>query len=377
MTFGRFRSCAMLSVVCVGLAQVCLAQDNSGSESGWSASSQQQDPQGVLNPTRSRETHTEAGGRVISDKAVQTLGPDGRYIPYSDTEKESVRIDATTVRNIERTFGRGPDGQRTLIQERQEESRDFPGGEQKVVRTTLNPDANGALTVVQREFQDVKQLGPGETETKTTVLTPDLNGGLAPSMQIELREQQSKGGTVDFKKSTLVSDGTGRWQLAEVREGNRTEGSDHESRKEEQVLRPDSNGKLAVVERTVSKQSEGGPGEKENTIETYSINVPGTAGDDGLQFVQRETIRGKTNASQARTTRQIERPNPGNTGDGLHVTEETIDIVRAGNSGVADQKRTILTSGSDGRLDEVWIDIGKTDNPGAMPVGTSAPGKAK
>ena len=60
---------------------------------------------------------------------MQTLGPDGRYVPYSQTEKESVRVDATTVRTVERTFGTGPDGQRVLVQESREETRDLPGGE--------------------------------------------------------------------------------------------------------------------------------------------------------------------------------------------------------------------------------------------------------
>src|SRR5579864_2362778 len=110
------------------LASTCLGQDDSGKKS-WSQSSQQASPGGTLNPTRTRETHTESGGRIVDKTSVESLGPDSRYIPYQNTEKESVRVDATTTRSIERTFGTGPDGQKTLIQERQEESRSLPGGE--------------------------------------------------------------------------------------------------------------------------------------------------------------------------------------------------------------------------------------------------------
>lgn len=367
-------SALFVVTVLMGLAQPCLAQNTSGNQS-WTASSQQEDPNGALNPTRASETHAVVDGRVIDKTVVEILGPDGRYVVYSETEKESMRVNDTTVRNVERSFGRGPDGGRTLIQERQEESRSLPGGEQKVVRTVSNPDANGALQVVQRELEDSKQLSPGTRETTTTVLTPDMNGGLAPAAQTVQRETKSSDGTIDYKKTTSLSDGAGRLQLGEVREGTIKQ-ENGQMRKEERVLRPDSNGNLAVVERTVSRQTEAAPGEKRDTVETYSTNVPGQAGNDGLQLVQRQiTVQQNTAAGGLSTTRQIEQANSGNPSDGLRVTEEAIDIVQPGGNGTADQKQTILTPGSDGRLGAVWVDIGKTGNPSAIQVDTRTPAK--
>jgi hypothetical protein len=365
------KSSSLISLaVTLSLAPNCSAQDDSGNKS-WSQTSQQANPGGTLNPTRTRETHTESGDRMVDKTSVETLGPDGRYIPYQDTEKESVRVDATATRSIERFFGRGPEGQRALIQERQEESRSLPGGEQKVVRTVSNPDADGKLHVVQRELQDSKQSAPGVRETKTTVLRPDADGSLTAAVQIEERQKQSSDGTVEFKKSTLLSDGVGHWQLSEVREGTSKEGSGQGRTQEERVLRPDSNGKLAEVERTISKQTVGGTGEKRDTIETYSTNVPGTAGTDALQLVQRDTtVRRITAAGEQRSVRQIERPSPGDPSGDLAVTEEAIDIVRPGGSGGTEQKRTILTRDSNGSLGEVWVDMGKTTNPSAIQVDT-------
>src|SRR5260370_2409741 len=176
MTFGRLvKSSALISwAAAMGIPQICPAQDSSGNQS-WTASSQQESPGGVVNPTRRNETHTEADGRVVDRTSVETLGPDGRYVPYSDTVKESQRINDTTVRNIERTFGRDSDGHRTLIQERQEESRSLPGGEQKVTRTVSNPDANGRLQVVQPELDASKQASPAVRVPNTTLITPDRN----------------------------------------------------------------------------------------------------------------------------------------------------------------------------------------------------------
>ena len=372
MTFGRLvKSSVLISLAAaLGIPRICMAQGSSGTQS-WTASSQQGSPGEAVNPTRTNETHTEADGRVVDSTSVETLGPDGRYVPYSDTEKESRHINDATVRNIERTFGRDSDGHRTLIQERQEESRSLPGGEQKVTRTISNPDANGGLQVVQRELEDSKQLSPGLRVTNTTVLTPDGNGGFSAVVQTEQRETKSSDGTVESKKSTLLSDGTGGWKLSEVRE-NTTKQDGQVRNKDERVLRPDSTGNLAVVEHTVNKQAQTGAGERRDTTETYSTNVPGVAGDGSLQLVQRETtVRRTTSGGAQSTARQIEQPRPGDLSDGLHVTQEAIDIVRPGGSGTADQSHIILAPDSDGRLGQVWIDTGKTNNPSAIKVDTS------
>ena len=94
-------------------------------------------------------------------------------------EKESVKVDANTVRVLERTFGRDSNGQRALTQVTEEERRTSRDGDMKSVRTTSNPDANGSLQVVQREIQETRKTGPGAEDTKTTVFTPNINGGLA------------------------------------------------------------------------------------------------------------------------------------------------------------------------------------------------------
>ncbi len=358
------------------LAQVSRAQDSSNPS--WSATSQQSDPDGRVNPTRTTETHSETNGRVVDKTSIQTLGPDGRYVPYSETEKESVRVNDTTVRTIERTFATGPNGERTLIQEKQEESRSLPGGEQKIVRTTSSPDANGALQVIRRELEDTKQPSPGVRESHTTVLTPDVNGGLTPAVRIDQRETKTSDGTVETRKSTLLSDGSGRWQLSEVRESTSKQESGQLRSKDERVLRPNANGTLAVVERTVTRQTDAGSGETRNTSETYSTNVPGQAGDDSLQLVQRESTVRRTTATGAQSTsRQVQQTNPGNPSDGLRVTTETIDIVRPGSSSNANQTQTILAPDSNGQLHEVWVDTGKTGNPAAIQVDTRTSAKPK
>ena len=347
-------------------------------ENSWSTSTQQVDPSGTVNPTRTTTTHTEVNGRIVEKTVVEARGPDGRYVPYSEIERESVRVNDTTVRNVERSYGRTPDGQRLLNQETQEVSRSFPDGERQVTRTTSSPDGNGALQLVQRQLIDSKQVSPSVRETNTTLFSADGSGGLAASVQIKERERQTDPNNLEFTKSTSLSDGSGHWTLSEVREGATRQDAGGGSTKEERVLRPNADGKMAVAERTVSRQSAGGPGEQTGTTETYSTNVPGQAGDEGLRLVRRESTMQRVGASGVRsTTRRLEQPNPGDSGTGLRLTQEAIDIVRPGANGVAQQQSTIMTTDSNGRMNTVWVDMGTSDKPAAAQTNTAPAKKTK
>src|SRR5215469_758968 len=286
------------------LAQAGLAQ----SDQSWTSSSQQDSPNATINPLRTVESHTESDGRIMNRTSVETMGMDGRYVPYSDLETQSVRVNDTTVRTIQRAFGWDVDGHRVLIQEKQEEIRSLPGGAQTVTRTFSNPDANGALQVVQREREDSKQIRPGVQVTNTTILSPDINGGLSAAVRTEQRETRGKDGTIESSKSTLLNDGTGAWKLSEVRETTSKPESPELRTKEERIFRPDSTGRLALAERTVSHESQASGGEKREAVVTYSTNVPGVAGDSSLQLVQRATTVQRNSAGSQSTIQQIEQP---------------------------------------------------------------------
>jgi hypothetical protein len=347
-------------------AGIGVAQDSSGPKS-WSGSSQQGDSAGTLNPSRTTNTHSESNGRVVDKTSMQTLGPDGRYVPYSQTEKESVRVNATTVRSTERTFGTGPDGEKVLIQETREERRELPGGDEKVVRTVSNPDANGALQVIRRELVDSKKVSPGVQERNTTVLSADGSGGMSEAVRVHEREKTNSDGTVEFSKSTQLSDGAGKWNLNEVRQGTLRPDGKQGTTKEENILRPDAEGKMAVVERDVSKQSNAA-GESRDVTETYSTNVPGQADNSGLQLVRRESTVTRPGSGGQTSTRRVETANPGNPGDALRVTEQAIDIVRPDGRGSAQQQSTTVTFGPDGQVSTMLVDIGKTSNPASVSV---------
>ncbi|HVN17679.1 MAG TPA: hypothetical protein VMU05_02875 [Dongiaceae bacterium] len=349
----------------VGRAQD--ASEGSSSGGSWTTSSELKARDVTANPTRTTTTHSEVNGRTVEKTVTEALGPDGRYVPYSEVERESVRVNDATVQNIERSYGRA-DGQRVLTQETREEERSFPDGARKVSRTTSNPDGNGGLQVVQRAVVDSKQVDPGVRETKTTVWSADGTGGLSPSVQIDEREVKRDANTINFTRSTSLADGAGHWAVSEVREGTSSKEAGGIV-KDETVRRPDANGRMTVAERTVTRQSAAGPGERNESTATYSTDVPGQAGGDTLQLVKRESTVQRTGTGGASSTVwRVEKTNPGDPGAGLRVTQEAIDIVRPGANGTASQSSTILNADPNGHLNTVWVDIGQTNNPAVVKV---------
>jgi hypothetical protein len=118
----------------------------------------------------------------------------------------------------------------------------------------------------------------------------------------------------------------------------------------------------------VSKESESASGENRNTIETYSVDAPGSARDGSLHLVERATTAQRTSSTGQQTTeQQVEQPNPGDPGSGLRVTILTTDTVRPGPSG-AQATRTIQVRDASGSFGVVSVDTTKSDNVRAIQV---------
>ena len=285
-------------------------------------------------------------------------------------------MDKGTVRIVTRTFGRDAEGAKALVQVTEEERHSLPRGDSNVVRATSNPDANGNLQLVQREIQETKKIGADVEETKSTVMLPSVNGGLAPAMQTQERRKRSGDNVVEFQKTTLLPDGAGKWQVDEIKQATvKQEGKNRSA--EERVSRPDSAGKLGEISRTVSKESESSSGEKRNTVETYSTDVPGSARDGSLHLVERATTAQRTTSSGQQTTvQQTEQLNPGDPGAGLRVTTLTTDAVRPGPSG-AQATQTIQMRGAGGNFGVVSVNTATSDNVHAIQVQIAPSDKPK
>ena len=83
-----------------------------GSEESWTKT-RDNAPQ-YANPSRTTESHTSSGNRTVDKQKLEVLGPNGTYQPASETETETVQVDASTTRTVVRTFQWDGNGQRTL-----------------------------------------------------------------------------------------------------------------------------------------------------------------------------------------------------------------------------------------------------------------------
>ena len=358
---------SMISVVlCVGPAVCAQAQDahpNSSDES-WTATTETSVTNS--NPSRTTESHAKSGNRSVDKQRVEVLGPDGRYQPDSETEKETVRVDATTTRIVVRTYRWDGNGGRKLAQVTEEEARSTPSGDAQAVRTTMSSDVNGNLQVVQREVADTRKTSPDAQETKTTVYLADGNGGFTTSLQTQELQKRSADHRVEVKKTMLVPDGNGNWEVGEVNEKTIKEDGKNRTT-EERISRPDSEGRLSEFSRTVGEETETTAGERSNIVDTYSRHVPGLAGDGSLHLNRRVTTLQKKDSDEETTEQQVEQPNPGNPSDGPQVSAKTKYIVRYGASG-AQQTKTIQVRDGNGTFNVVSVETRKSDQVPPAPV---------
>jgi hypothetical protein len=321
---------------------------------------------GDADPVRTVESHSQSGNRSLDKQSVERRGDDGGFVPYQDIEKETVQVDAATVRTTTRTFTRDADGAKKLV-EVVEEEKHMSGADSTVVRSTSDPDVNGNLQMIRRQTEQTTKTSPNVEEIKTTVQLPDVNGGLAPAVKVEERREQGPNGAMESQKTTLLPDGAGKWQVGEIRRTTTRQEGDRRTT-DERISLPDSEGKIGEVSRTITNAMESGSGEQRNTVETYSISIPGAVADGRLHLVERDITAQQTSSTGQRVTQQqVEQANPGDPGSGLKVTTVTIDTVRPGASG-AQATRTIQARDANGSFPVISVDTTKSDNIHAVQV---------
>ena len=311
-------------------------------------------------PVRIIESHSQNGNRTLDKRSVEIRGTDGHFEPYQDIERETMTVDASTVKTTMRTYARDVNGRKALVQVKEEEKHILPGDDSNIVRVTYNPDVNGRLQPVQREIVETKKAGKDLEETNTTVLLTNINGGLAPAFKTHELRKRTANDTVETEKTTWLSDVNGKWQLSEIRHNIATQGAKDRST-EERVSRPDAEGKLGQISRVVSQETETTSGEKRSVVETYSIDVPGTMRDRSLHLVERKTNTESSSSTGDRATEQkVEQINPGDPGSGLRVSVLVGGKIVPESSG-EQSTVTIQALDSNGRFGVVSVDTTKSD----------------
>jgi hypothetical protein len=305
LTFFEFKAVALATVLAIP-SMVCAAQSTpvNGNQS-WTASTQSV-PENA-GPTRTSESHTKIGNRVIDKKTVEVFGPAGQYQPYSQTETETIQENNTT-RSIVRIYSPGPNGSEQLTQQTEDTRQRLSDGQARVVRMISSPDEYGKLQVVQREVANTKTTGPNSEQTQSTVYRADWNGTLVPTAQVNEEKRPGANGSVAVTKTTSVQELSGNWQVAERTQ--QTETTDGQNRTTATVTsRPDYEGKLSVFSQTVTHDSQA-DGQNKQTVEIYSPYVAGSAPDGNLHLLTRTTTQQKKMPGGTTTEQQVESQDP-------------------------------------------------------------------
>lgn len=350
--------CYPLSLVAQTTDPTTLDQTNKS----WTATtdSRSDDLLPIRIPVRIVESHSHNGERALDKRSVEIRGTDGRFEPYQDIERETLQVDATTVRTVTRTFSQDVNGNKAIAQVTEEEKHILPGGDSNIVRVTYNPDVNGRLQPVQREIVESKKIAEDQEETKRTVMLSSINGGLAPAFKTQETRKRATNDTVKTETTTWIPDVNGQWQLNEIRQNVATQ-EENGREIEETVSRPDAEGKMIQISRVVSRESESASGEKRDSRDSYSIDVPGTTRDGGLHLIERTTAISRSSSTGERSTeQQVEQVNPGDPGAGLRVSVLVNGKMVSASSG-EQSTVTIRARDSNGNFGVVSVDTTKSD----------------
>jgi hypothetical protein len=355
---------ALVVVLCAGPFIAARAQDSqSNKDESWTTTSESKTENN--NPARTMESHSKSGNRSVDKQRIEVLGTDGHYQPANDTETETIKVNDSTTRTVVRTYQWDGNGRRHLSEVTEEDARTTAGGGKQVTRTTSDADANGDFHVVQREVENTVKSGADTQETKTTVQRADGNGGFSTLRQSQEVEKRNADHSVEVKKTMLIPDGNGGWQVGEVKEQTIKEDGKKRTT-EERVSRPDVNGKLAELSRTVGQETETATGEKSSTVDSYSTQLPGTAGNGTLQLSRRVTSTQKKDASGEKAEEQIEEPNPGTPSNGLQTRAKTKYVVQYAATGTEKTKTTQVRD-SAGNFSDISGQTQKSDRPPPPP----------
>ena len=370
LTYGGFRASSQIRLVhlllliigaylCLDLRLFAQTPDSLMTEeanNSWTATTDLKSSD--ANPTRLIESHSQNGNRTLDKRSFQIRGFDGHFENSRDIETETLQLDPTIVRATTRTFSRDGNGRKTPVQVTEEEKHILPCGDSKIVRLTSSSDLNGALQPIRREVEETQDIGNVE-EANTMVMLPSIYGGLAPAVKMHELRKRGPNDTIKSQITTLLLDGSGNWQVSEIRQNTITQAPNNGST-EERVFGLDSGGRLGEVSRRVGRESERRFGENVYVMETYSVDVPGRALDGNLHLVQRATTAQHTSATGEITEQRVEVSQSGEPGSGLRPYMLIDDTVQPGPSGFQ-ATRTVRLRDLNGNVEVVEVDMTKSD----------------
>jgi hypothetical protein len=248
--------------------------------------------------------HNKSDGRAETTEIVQSIN--GRSVPIERVEQRVVSEDSSG-RVVERLIRRYDQtgNPTTPVKEIIAEQKRPDGGSTKQI-TTYRGDINGGMQLIEKSTTETRVSGSTEN-AETVVQRPTVNGTLdTVEKQSTVKVKQAAGYSED--KTTYRRDGNGGFHET-VRETTQhsEQGQQSSDSMAEYELGP--TGQLQLHSQKVTKTVTTADGSKDQVVDIFGQNVPGTVDPGRLKLQEQQLIQRKPGPRESVTeTLSVRRP---------------------------------------------------------------------
>jgi hypothetical protein len=232
--------------------------------------------------------HGKSDGRSETTELLRSVN--GRSVPIERVDERVVHDDSSG-RVVERLIHRyDQTGNPTApVKEIIEEQKRPDGSSTKQV-STYRGDINGGMQLIEKSTTDARTSGSTES-AEIVVQRPTVNGSLETvEKQSRMKVKQPAGYTEDA--TTYRRDGNGSFAVA-VRET--TEHSEQGKQASDSTAEYERGptGELQLHSQKVTKTVTAADGSKDQVVDIFGQNVPGTVDPGGLKMQEQQLIQRK------------------------------------------------------------------------------------
>lgn len=246
---------------------------------------------------------SKSDGRSESTEVLQSIN--GRMVPIQRVQERILRNDSSgrVVERIIREFDQtgSPSAPSKEIIEEQKR----PDGSSTRQVSSYRGDINGNMQLTEKSITQTQTSGSTEN-AETMVQRPTVNGSLETvEKQSVVKIKQPSGYTED--KTTYRRDGNGGFRAA-VRETTEHSEQGQQSSDSTAEYELGSTGQLQLHSQKVTKTITAADGSKDQVVDLFGQNVPGTVDPGGLKLYEQQLIQKKRRPNEVTETLSVRRP---------------------------------------------------------------------
>ncbi len=248
--------------------------------------------------------HSKSDSRSETSEVVQSIN--GRTVPIERVEQRVLSEDSSG-RVVERLIRRYDQtgSPTTPVKEIIAEQKRPDGSSTKQV-STFRGDINGGMQLIEKSITEARVSGSTEN-SEVVVQRPTVNGSLDTVEKQSIVKVKQPGGYSE-DATTYRTDGNGGFHLT-VRETTEHSEQGRQSSDSTAEYELGATGQLQLHTQKVTKTVTGADGSKEQVVDIFGQNVPGTVAPDGLKLQEQQLIQRKPGPNETVTqTLSVRRP---------------------------------------------------------------------